>query len=194
MPRCHLFGSAIRFARETTTETTIRMASGPAAPRQARHIPNERSEISKMEALADPCTDPTGIAAPSPCEQTLLYIEDNPSNLRLVQRILESRRTATELLTAHTGELGIAAVRSQAPDAVLLDLDLPDMSGEDVLTQLREELGLAVPVVIVSADALPATVDRLLGAGADGYLTKPFEIQEFVDVVDGLLAAERVQR
>lgn len=133
-------------------------------------------------------------AAASPCEQTVLYIEDNPSNLRLVKRILGSERKATELLTAHTGELGIAAVCSEAPDAVLLDLDLPDMSGEDVLAQLREELGSTVPVVIVSADALPETVDRLLGAGADAYVTKPFDIREFLEVVDGLLAAERVPR
>lgn len=126
--------------------------------------------------------------------RTLLYVEDNPSNLRLVERILQSQRPAIDLLTASSGESGLAAAGSGAPDAILLDLDLPDMSGEDVLRRLCADLRVGVPIAIVSADAMPATVDRMLGAGAAAYLTKPLDIAEFLDVVDGLLGGVPTRR
>jgi CheY-like chemotaxis protein len=118
----------------------------------------------------------------------LLYIEDNPSNLRLVERILKVKRPTVELFTAETGELGLAAAWARAPDAILLDLNLPDISGEEVLRRLRRQLGTSVPVAVVSADAMPGVVERILVEGADAYLTKPFELFEFLEVVDDLFA------
>ncbi|MDQ2809650.1 MAG: response regulator, partial [Chloroflexota bacterium] len=77
---------------------------------------------------------------------------------------------------------------AQAPDLILLDLHLPDLTGAEVLRRLRANpLTAATPVVIVSADATPAQIARLRRAGADIYLTKPLDVQEFLQVLDALL-------
>ncbi len=121
--------------------------------------------------------------------RTVLYIEDNPSNIKLVETILRERPEVT-LLVAQQGRLGLDLAREHAPALVLLDLNLPDISGEEILRRLRaDERTASVPVVMVSADATVGQVARLRGGGADGYLTKPFEIEQFLAVIDGLPAA-----
>src|SRR5207248_6634124 len=85
-------------------------------------------------------------------QKSLLYIEDNLSNLRLIERIFE-RRPGIKLITAMQGEKGLELAREYQPDLVLLDVNLPDMSGTEVLRLLREEkMTSQVPVVVVSAD------------------------------------------
>jgi PAS domain S-box-containing protein len=117
--------------------------------------------------------------------RTVLYIEDNPSNIRLVEAILNERPEVT-LLVAQQGSLGLDLAYEHRPALVLLDLNLPDISGEDVLRRLRGDRRTAgLTIVVISADATPGQVTRLRRAGADGYLTKPFEIEQFLAVIDG---------
>ena len=118
---------------------------------------------------------------------TILYIEDNPSNLRLVERIL-AERSALQLIPAMQGCLGLGLARKHHPDLILLDLHLPDMSGEDVLREVRDDAELRqTPVIILSADATPGQIKRLLAAGAQAYLTKPLDIQQLLSLVDAAL-------
>jgi CheY-like chemotaxis protein len=119
----------------------------------------------------------------------MLYIEDNPSNLRLVERLVK-RRPDVMLLTATRGAEGLELARAETPDLVLLDLDLPDTSGADVLTSLRADTRTAsIPVVVVSADATPAQIERLRALGANDYVTKPFEVQRLLTVIDDAATA-----
>ncbi len=117
---------------------------------------------------------------------SVLYIEDNPSNVRLVEKIF-SLSSDLGLNVARQGVSGVELARELRPDLILLDLHLPDMPGEQVLAAVRGDPEIAdTPVVIVSADASPVQTKRLLAAGANGYLTKPFDI-------DQLLAAVRTR-
>jgi CheY-like chemotaxis protein len=86
------------------------------------------------------------------------------------------------------GEIGLNLARQHRPDLVLLDVNLPDMSGPEVLRRLRgEKMTCDIPIVVVSADATPRQIDHLLAAGASDYLIKPLEVKKFLGVVDKLL-------
>jgi PAS domain S-box-containing protein len=132
-------------------------------------------------------------AAPAPVRtdaRTVLYIEDNPSNIKLVETILRERPEVT-LLVAQQGRLGIELAREHMPALVLLDLNLPDLSGEEVLRRLRGDPRTAgIAVVMVSADATSGQLARRRSPGAEGYLTKPFQIEQLLAVIDAP-AAER---
>ncbi|HEX8834493.1 MAG TPA: ATP-binding protein, partial [Abditibacteriaceae bacterium] len=118
---------------------------------------------------------------------TVLYIEDNPSNLNLVEQIL-LRREGMHLLSAIQGEAGLALAREHQPDLILLDLHLPDINGDEVLRRLQNDATTqAIPVVILSADATPHQIERLLAYGAVTYLTKPLDVQQFLQVLDETL-------
>lgn len=118
---------------------------------------------------------------------TILYIEDNLSNVSLMERLV-GRRPGVELLHARDGKTGIEAVRTQRPNLVFLDLHLPDHPGEEVLRQLWSDPATRdIPVVVLTADATPAQKRRLLASGATAYLTKPFDIGEVLDVIDRTL-------
>ena len=126
--------------------------------------------------------------APSGAACDVLYIEDDPVNFTLVERILEFR-PALKLMHARSGESGVELAVAHQPKLVLLDLNLPDMHGSEVLRQLQDEPATAnVPVVVLSADATPSQIERLLTAGARNYLTKPFDIDPFLAVVDEMVA------
>jgi PAS domain S-box-containing protein len=123
--------------------------------------------------------------------RTVLYIEDNLPNLELIEQIF-ARRSNINLVAAMQGRLGLELATRHRPDLILLDLHLPDMSGVDVLQALREdERTREIPVVIISADATPGQVDRLLGAGAQAYLTKPLDVQRFLALVGEILEGRR---
>ena len=118
---------------------------------------------------------------------TILYIEDNASNVRLMNRLLGSRPSLT-LVHAPDGHTGLATVRERKPSVILLDLHLPDIPGDEVLRQLKGDPELHdVPVIVLSADATPGQVRRLLASGATAYLTKPFVIRDVLAVVDRAL-------
>jgi signal transduction histidine kinase/CheY-like chemotaxis protein len=110
---------------------------------------------------------------------TLLYIEDNISNLHLLEHLL-AEHSQVELLSAMQGRIGLDLAREHAPDLILLDLHLPDLSGREVLAQLKAASTTAhIPVVIMSADATPVQIQRLLNSGAADYLTKPLDLPLF---------------
>ena len=119
----------------------------------------------------------------------ILHIEDNATNLELVEQVL-SRSPGIELLAAMTGSLGLELARAQRPDLILLDLHLPDLSGIEVLDALRADPGTArIPVVVVSADATPDQIRRLKGSGVVAYLTKPIDVGELVQTVEAAVGA-----
>jgi CheY-like chemotaxis protein len=121
---------------------------------------------------------------------TVLYIEDNLSNLQLVERVLR-RRPGVRLISAMRPQLGLDLAAEHDPGLLLLDLHLPDMTGQEVLRRLRAEPRTArVPVVILSADARPSLIQELLDRGVRAFLTKPLDVRELLDLVD-TVAAER---
>jgi CheY-like chemotaxis protein len=127
-------------------------------------------------------------AMPAHASCDVLYIEDDPVNFTLVERILEFRPTLT-LMHARTGTNGVELAQTYRPKLILLDLNLPDMHGSEVLRRLQAEPQTStVPVVVLSADATPSQIERLLTAGARNYLTKPFDIDPFLAVVDEMVA------
>ena len=118
---------------------------------------------------------------------TLLYIEDNLTNLHLMQRVV-ARRPGIRLLHAPQGRMGLELARTKHADIILLDLHLPDLSGMEVLGQLRADPATAsVPVYIVSADATAGQVLRMRSAGAVGYLTKPLDVRRVLGLLDAIL-------
>ncbi len=124
---------------------------------------------------------------------TLLYIEDNASNLRLIERVLATQRPLIKLLRATQGASGIASALEHQPDLVLLDLQLPDLDGGEVLQRLqRDPHTSSIPVVMLSADATISQSARIMAMGARNYLTKPLDIRRFLSVVDEILVATRV--
>ena len=117
----------------------------------------------------------------------VLYVEDDVVNFALVERILDFR-PAVSLMHAVQGQLGLELAEAYKPKLILLDLNLPDMHGSEVLRRLQQQTATAdIPVVILSADATPSQIERLLTAGARNYLTKPFDIDPFLAVVDEFL-------
>ena len=140
-------------------------------------------------------------AAPAPIEDPpappvaatgtrLLYIEDNASNIELVRTLLAEFRPQWELLTATHGSKGLERARQDAPDLILLDLQLPDLSGDRVLTELRHGPAPSdVPVIVLSADATPHSRARLLAEGASDYLTKPLRVERLLSQLDHFLHA-----
>ncbi|MDQ2918484.1 MAG: ATP-binding protein, partial [Verrucomicrobiota bacterium] len=119
----------------------------------------------------------------------LLYIEDNLSNLTLIEQMLMDE-PAVELITAMQGQQGLDLARQHLPDLILLDLHLPDLPGWEVLARLQnDKLTAGIPVVVISADATARQIERLLSAGAHSYLTKPIDMSEFLRVVAETKAA-----
>ena len=117
----------------------------------------------------------------------VLYIEDNLSNLKLIQRLL-AHRPEVRLIPAMQGRLGLDLAREHRPHLIFLDLNLPDVSGEEVLQRLQADPETRpIPVVIVSADATPSQIKRLRAEGARDYLTKPVDVKKFLDALDKIL-------
>jgi signal transduction histidine kinase len=116
--------------------------------------------------------------------RTILYVEDNPSNVKLVERVL-ALRPEIRLVVAMRGALGVDLAREHDPCLILLDLNLPDISGEEVLRRLKlDPQTIDIPVVVISADATPGQRERLQAKGAADYLSKPFEVAHLLQIVD----------
>jgi CheY-like chemotaxis protein len=115
---------------------------------------------------------------------TVLYVEDNPANLILVEQII-ARHPDIHLLTAVNGKSGIEIARSNKPDAILMDINLPDINGFEALKILREDpLTMHIPVIAISANAMQLDIDRGQMAGFFSYLTKPIKVNEFMEALD----------
>ncbi|MFO7807891.1 PAS domain-containing protein [Guyparkeria sp.] len=146
------------------------------------------NELAAPESseVARPAARSPGYGQPAH-EKTVLYIEDNPSNIKLVASILK-RRPEINLLTAHQPRVGLNLAREYEPDLILLDINMPGMSGYDVLRLLRaEEAFHTTPVVAITANAMASEVRDGLEAGFSDYLTKPLEIETFLDTTDRFL-------
>jgi PAS domain S-box-containing protein len=141
----------------------------------------------EQQAAGAPAPD-----AARPGCRTILYIEDNRANLRLMEEIL-AYRPQFRLLWAMQGGAGLELAREHRPDLILLDVHLPDMPGDEVLRQVRADPVLrATHVVVISADATPHQVERLRAAGAWDYLTKPVSVARFLALLDGFLHETQV--
>jgi signal transduction histidine kinase/ActR/RegA family two-component response regulator len=120
-------------------------------------------------------------------QPVVLHIEDNLSNIELIERVL-AQRPGIRLVPAMQGRLGLELAKQHRPVLILLDLNLADVSGEEVLHTLRDDPSMSgIPVAIVSADAMPRQVQRLLAVGATAYLTKPIDVRQLLDLVDKAL-------
>jgi CheY-like chemotaxis protein len=128
--------------------------------------------------------------------RTLLYVEDNPANLRLIEQLI-ARRPDLRLLSARDGNLGIELARANHPDVILMDINLPGISGIEALKILREDPTTAhIPVLALSANAMSRDIKKGLQAGFFRYLTKPIKVDEFMDTLEEALnfaAQEAVQ-
>jgi PAS domain S-box-containing protein len=125
--------------------------------------------------------------APTDAPYTLLCVEDNPANLMLVEKLME-RRTDIRLLVATDGIRGIEKARAARPDVILMDINLPGISGLIALGILAEDPETAsIPVIALSANAMPADIEKGLQAGFFHYLTKPIKVNEFMDTLDNAL-------
>ena len=128
-----------------------------------------------------------GAAQPSTHAYTLLYVEDNPANLLLVENLIE-RRPDIRLLTARDGQSGVNIAQTALPDAILMDINLPGISGLKALQLLQGNPTTAhIPVMALSANAMPADIEKGLQAGFFKYLTKPIKINEFMQSLDAVL-------
>ena len=124
---------------------------------------------------------------------TVLYVEDNPANLMLVEKLM-ARRPDLRLLSATDGPRGIAMALAAQPDVILMDINLPGINGMQALKILAENPATAhIPVVALSANAMPRDIERGLAAGFFRYLTKPIKVGEFMHTLDLALAFARTQ-
>ncbi len=119
--------------------------------------------------------------------RVLLYVEDNAANLKLIERLV-ARRADLRLLSAVTGRRGIEIARSSQPDVILMDINLPDISGIEAATVLRNDPATAhIPIVALSANAMPYDIEKGMKAGLFRYLTKPIKVNDFMDTLDAAL-------
>ncbi|MCE3263004.1 MAG: sensor histidine kinase [Pseudoduganella sp.] len=127
-------------------------------------------------------SEPAPTATPR-AKPVLLYVEDNPANLRLVQEVVKLHLNL-DLLSATDGNTGVAMARDLRPDVILMDMNLPGISGREAQRRLRQDPGTCdIPIIALSANAMPFDVQAALEAGFFRYLTKPLNIQDFLEVV-----------
>ena len=145
-------------------------------------------ESDEMDIMGEEVFQIPPEGAESARHGVVLYIEDNPANLKLVERMLGGRPNML-LITAHTPKLGLEFAFAHRPGLILLDINMPGMNGYEVLTRLRDDpLTAPIPVVAVTAAAMQADRDRANAAGFDAYLTKPLDVQRLFAVLDTYFA------
>ncbi len=138
--------------------------------------------------LTQPGRDAPNATANTRCD--VLHIEDDSTSFAAVKLLLRNTRQL-KVLQATSGKTGISLAQTHAPKLILLDLDLPDIHGSEVIKQLQKEPATArIPVIVLSGDTTPSQIERLLVLGARNYLTKPFEPKAFLAVVDEILEEE----
>ena len=121
-------------------------------------------------------------------QYTVLYFEDNPINSSLIKELIEEDRPDIHLLIAGNGNLGIELARIHLPDVILMDITLPDMNGIEAMEiLLKDPLTAHTPIVALSADAMPHHILKGMEAGFFRYICKPFELNEFMFVIDEAL-------
>jgi CheY-like chemotaxis protein len=145
------------------------------------------TSLEQGAAQTEPVDEQFADTDAAPAIHTVLQIEDNETNFRLTERVLEDRPNI-EVLWAPNGEKGIDLATTHTPGLILLDLNLPDIHGSDVLVRLQgNPVTHNIPVIVLSADASPTRIEKMLQAGARNYLTKPFDIKRLLCLVDETL-------
>ncbi len=190
-----LAGSAGTGVALSATRALVELMGGTMS---AESVPGSGSSFTvTLPAAPDRRAAPTASAPATATSQkgagptTLLYVEDNQPNVRVVTSLLKLR-PGWQLVHAGLGGTGLELARSRRPDLVLLDLHLPDCFGLSVLESLKADPATAgIPVVVLSADANLSQVERLLQAGAAQYLTKPLDVHEVLMLLDGITADQR---
>jgi PAS domain S-box-containing protein len=153
-------GSMFWFELTSVAEPRLSMEGGDAAALAQPHVPRAARPY------------------------TLLYVEDNLANLKLVEQII-ARHAGIHLLTAVNGNSGIEIARVSQPDVILMDINLPGINGFEALKILRSDPGTAhIPVIAISANAMPRDIERGLKAGFFRYITKPIKVDEFMEAMD----------
>ena len=159
----------------------------------AQSRPGAGSTFTASIPTAEPLVGlPAAPSIPVPATRTppavtnsLVYVEDNGSNIDLMVSLL-TRRPSWRMAVARDGTTGLTTILEEVPDLVLLDLHLPGMDGVDVLRALRADpRAEGLQIVVVSADASPHQVERVLAAGADQYVTKPVDVLTILELLDG---------
>jgi signal transduction histidine kinase/CheY-like chemotaxis protein len=184
-------GLAVSRALAAAMEGELGVDSNPGSGStfwlELRAAPAAAATVRTAADGAVPRSAPAAVGPRASRPPHVLCVEDNPSNARLVE-ILLGRRLGMRLSFAATGARALELARNEPPDLILLDLNLPDGSGLGVLQELRADARTrTTKVLVVSADALPEHIDAMLAAGADDYLTKPYDVNHFVDVVRACL-------
>ena len=119
--------------------------------------------------------------------RTLLYVEDNPANLELVKQLI-ARCPDLRLLCAMDGMHGIELARANQPEVILMDINMPGLSGIETMKILRADPSTAhIPIIALSANAMPGDIEKGLEAGFFSYVTKPIRVKQFMDELDGAL-------
>ncbi len=132
-----------------------------------------------------PAIDSASPASSPDSGRTVLYVEDNVVNIELMQGFFTRLRPGIHLVSTMLGELALELAREHSPRLILLDVNLPDIDGDEVMKRLRADASTrTIPVVMVSADAIPSGIDRFLEAGAIGYITKPIAVARLLEFVD----------
>jgi signal transduction histidine kinase/ActR/RegA family two-component response regulator len=151
----------------------------PRAGDMARVPAQQRGEVGASAALSSSRADTA---------TRILYIEDNPANVEVVARFLRSRLNL-RLVSARSGRSGLELAAREAPHLILLDLHLPDLTGGEILDQLKAApVTAGIPVAVVSAEVAPSAIRDMRGKGVIAYLTKPLDLGELATVVDSFLA------
>jgi two-component system cell cycle response regulator DivK len=118
--------------------------------------------------------------------KTILYVEDNEFNLKIVRQLLS--RTSYRLIEATDGEVGVARARSELPDLILMDVQLPKLSGLDATRQLRADpLTSRIPIVVITSFALSGDHEKAKAAGASAYLAKPYSPRALLEMIRQLV-------
>ncbi len=148
------------------------------------NLTNERQHV--IETAESESTAPVGSQDRGPL-RTVLYVEDNPANLMLVEDLI-TRQPDIQLLSATDGNRGVEIARTSMPDMILMDINLPGISGIQAMKILREDtLTAHIPVVALSGNAMPRDIQKGLEAGFFRYLTKPINVDEFMSTLDATL-------
>lgn len=114
--------------------------------------------------------------------KTVLYVEDNEYNLKIVRQLLS--RTSYRLIEAMDGELGVATARSERPDLILMDVQLPKLSGLEATRQLRADPSTAnIPIIVITSFALSGDHEKAKAAGASAYLAKPYSPRALLEMI-----------
>ncbi len=154
----------------------------------------DMTQYSPVRSAIDAISPESMTSSAETASRTLLYVEDNPANLKLVQEII-GFRPEFRLLTAADGTFGVELARGHLPDVILMDINLPGISGNEAMLMLRADPKTSrIPVIALSANAMPRDIEKSKTFGFFKYLTKPINVKQFFEALDSALAVADANR